>query len=296
MNKGILYGVCAYLAWGFLPIYWKALHTVTALQILSHRIIWSFILLAILISLRKEWRAILTILARPRTRLVFILAAALLAVNWLTYIWGVNAGFIVETSLGYFINPLVNVLLGVIIFRERLRLLQWVPIGLAAVGVLYLTVVYGQLPWIALVLAFSFAFYGLVKKISPLGSLQGLTVETAILIIPGLIYLVSVEMGNSGAFAHAGLPIDLLLICTGFVTAIPLILFGYAAQTIPLSTLGLLQYLAPTFQFLIGVLLYGEPFTPSRLVGFVLIWLALILYTTESFITYRKSPITAASS
>jgi chloramphenicol-sensitive protein RarD len=208
-------------------------------------------------------------------------------VNWLVYVWGVNAGFIVETSLGYFINPLISVLLGVLFLRERLRITQWIPVGLAAVGVIYLTVTYGRLPWIALSLAFSFGIYGLVKKLAPLGSLYGLTLETALVFPISLIYLGFVETTGAGAFLHQGLLTDILLIGTGVVTSIPLLMFASAARQIPLTMIGILQYIAPTLQFLIGVYLYHEPFDQSRLVGFSLVWLALIIFWAENYFASR---------
>ncbi|MEW5868402.1 MAG: EamA family transporter RarD [Chloroflexota bacterium] len=287
-NKGVLYGVGAYFIWGVFPIYWKWLQQVPATQILAHRLAWSFVLLVLIISARREWQPILSALRRPRTLLVFFVAACLLSTNWLIYIWGVNAGYIVETSLGYFINPLVSVLLGVIFLREKLRPAQWLPIGLAAAGVAYLAISYGSLPWIALALAFSFGLYGLVKKLSPLGSLRGLTVETGVLFVPTLAFLLVLAGRGAGAFGSLGLTQDLLMAGAGPVTTIPLLMFGAAAQSIPLSTLGLLQYIAPTCQFLVGVLIYHEPFTPARLVGFGIIWLALAIFTFEGFLARRN--------
>lgn len=284
MNRGVLYAIGAYGLWGFLPLYWKAVQTVPAVQILSHRFVWSCIFLMMLIWVKKEWPVLRGALATPRTLAVFSLAAVLLAINWLTYIWGVNAGFIVESSLGYFINPLMNVLLGVVFFKERLRPWQWGSIGLAGAGVLYLTLSYGRLPWIALVLAFTFGMYGLLKKTAPLGALPGLTLETAILFVPAGALLLFAESQGSGAFGHQGLTVTTLLAFTGVITALPLLLFAGAARRIHLSTLGLLQYIAPTIQFLIGVLVYGEPFTQARLVGFGAIWVALALYSLEGFV------------
>jgi len=268
---------------------------VPALQILNHRVVWSLVFLAILISARKNWSPLRLAIRQPKIVLVYGLAACLLAVNWLTYIWGVNAGFIVETSLGYFINPLVNVLLGVLFLREKIRPLQWVPIGMATAGVLYLTFSYGSLPWIALVLAFTFALYGLLKKTAPLGSLHSLTLETGILFVPSLLYLVYVALQGSGIFIEYNTLTNLLLVFTGVVTAVPLLLFGAAARSINLSLLGLLQYIAPTCQFLIGVLIYNEPFTQARLIGFSIIWAALFLYWLESFLAHRRASRLAAA-
>jgi len=287
MNKGILQATGAYFLWGLLPIYWKAIQAVPAPQILSHRIVWSFFFLLGVILVLKDWAHFKSSIASRKTVLIYTLAACLLALNWLTYIWGVNAGFIVETSLGYFINPLVSVILGVVFLHEKLRPTQWLPVGLAALGVLYLTFSYGALPWIALVLAFSFGLYGLVKKTAPLGALHGLTLETGILFLPAGIFLIYAAQSGSGAFGHLGPVPDLLLVFTGIVTALPLLMFSSAARKINLSTLGVLQYIAPTCQFLIGVILYHEPFTLIRLVGFGIIWFALVVYWLEGMLFRR---------
>ena len=287
MNKGILNGIAAYALWGFFPIYWKLLHEVPALEVIGHRIGWSFLLLVVFIVLTKQWREFRSAALTRKNLALYSLAGVLLTVNWLVYVWGVNAGFIVETSLGYFINPLLSVLLGVIFLRERLRPMQWLPVALAAAGVVYLTVAYGRLPWIALTLAFTFGFYGFVKKLAPLGSLYGLTLETGIVFPVALIYLAFVEFISAGAFLHSGALIDLLLIGAGLVTTIPLLMFASAARQIPLTVIGILQHIAPTLQFLIGVLIYHEPFDQSRLVGFGLVWLALIIFWLESYLANR---------
>ncbi len=288
MNKGIWYAFSAYLLWGLLPVYLKSVQDVPALQILGHRIIWSTLLLMLIVTWQASWGAIRQILRYRRAMWILFLAACLLAVNWLTYIWGVNSGFVIEASLGYFINPLISVLLGVFFLKERLRLWQWLPIGLAAAGVMYLTWSYGRLPWIALVLAFSFGTYGLIKKLAPVSALQGLMVETMLLFVPALAYLVFVEFQGTGAFGHGGWFHSLLLTLAGPATAIPLLLFASGARLIPLSTLGVLQYIAPTSQFLLGVLVFHEPFNFERLVGFGIIWLALILLALEGFWSRRK--------
>jgi chloramphenicol-sensitive protein RarD len=286
MKKGILYGLGAYALWGFFPIYWKLLHHVPALQLLGHRILWSFVLLGLVLVVLKQVADFRSLLTR-KTLTIYAIAAVLLAINWLTYVWAVNAGFIVETSLGYFINPLLSVLLGVVILRERLRLSQWIPIGLAAAGVIYLTVVYGKLPWIALTLAFSFGFYGLVKKLAPLSSLHGLALETGILVIPAMLYLVFAQAQGTGAFLHTGLPSDLLMIGAGIATTVPLIFFASAARQIPLTMMGLLQYVAPTIQFMLGVFLYKEPFDHAHLIGFGLVWIALVIFWIENYLAHR---------
>ncbi len=287
MNKGISYGIGAYALWGLFPLYWKQLHEVDALQVIGHRIGWSFVLLIVYIVATKQWKSFRSGAFDRKTIGVYSIAAVLLSLNWLIYVWGVNSGFIVETSLGYFINPLLSVLLGVIFLRERLRPLQWAPVGIAALGVAYLTFVYGRLPWIALSLAFSFGFYGFVKKLSPLGSLYGLTLETGILFPVALIYLAFVGSTGTGAFLHEGGRVDLFLIGSGVATTIPLLMFASAAKQIPLSIVGMLQYIAPTLQFLIGILVYKEPFDQAHFIGFGIVWLALIIFAVESYFSNR---------
>ena len=288
MSRGVWNAIGAYLLWGILPIYWKALSHVPALQILSHRVVWSLVFLALVVALRKEWSSLLREARKPRILGIYIFTGLLIGVNWLTYIWAVNAGHIVETSLGYFINPLISVLFGSIFLREKLRLTQWIPIAMAGAAVIYLTLGYGTLPWIALTLAVTFALYGLLKKITPLGSLHGLTMETGVLLIPCLAYLLCAESNGVGAFGHAGWVSDSLLLGTGIFTALPLLMFANAARSIPLWSIGLLQYIAPTMQFLIGVLIYGEAFTLARAVGFVIIWSALFFFWLEGFLWRRQ--------
>ena len=289
MNKGILNGVIAYVLWGFFPIYWKLLHDVPAPQLLGHRIGWSFLLLIAVILVTRQWNDFRSAVNARVLRIYFI-AAILIGINWLLYVWAVNAGFIVETSLGYFINPLLSVLLGVLFLRERLRAAQWIPVILAAIGVAYLTIAYGRLPWIALSLAFSFGFYGLTKKLAPLGSLYGLTLETGILFLPAVIYLGITEANKTAAFLHIGVTADLLMIGAGVVTTIPLLLFASAAKQIPLSMIGILQYLAPTIQLLIGVFVYKESFDHTRLIGFGIVWLALVIFWVENYVA-RRMPV-----
>ena len=289
MNKGILYGLGAYLLWGFFPIYIKLLNFASPLEILGHRIGWSFIFLLVVMAVRNRWASFRKNAFKPRTLAVYALAAVFLAFNWLTYIFAINTNHVVESSLGYFINPLVSVLLGVVFLREKLRSLQWLAVAVAAGGVAYLTWEYGQLPWIALALAFTFGFYGLVKKVAPLGSLQGLTLETGILFIPAITYLVWLQTTGESSFGTSGAGFTLLLASAGVVTAIPLLLFGSAARLIPLTMIGILQYVAPTCQFLIGILIYDEPFSLSRLVGFSIIWVALAIFWIESYMHHRKS-------
>ncbi len=294
MKKGIIATILAYFIWGFFPVYFKWLNVVPAFQIMTNRVVWSFFFVAGVLLFRGETRKLLKAMTL-RTGLIYLAAGLLLGVNWLTYVWSVNAGHIVEASLGYFINPLVSVMLGLLFLHERLRPLQWIPVGLATAGVVYLTVVYGSLPWIALVLAFSFGLYGLMKKIAPFSSLQGVTVETAMIFLPAAIYLIVVGAQGQGALGHAGALVTFLLILSGVVTAIPLLLFAVGAHDVPLVVLGLLQYIAPTLQFAIGVFLYGEAFTATNAVGFSVIWLALILFSLESVYASRRSTLLAAS-
>ncbi len=294
MNKGILSAAGAYAMWGFFPIYFKAIQSAPADQIVAHRFAWSFLFLIAVVLLRRELPALRASLNR-RTLLTYLGAGVLLSFNWGLYVWGINSGHVVETSLGYFINPLVSVVLGVIFLRERLRPLQWVPVALATAGVLYLTLSFGKLPLIALGLAFSFGFYGLIKKLAPLNSLHGLTLETGSLFVVALAYLVVAELRGVGSFGHVEPLTSLLIALSGIITAIPLLLFATGARQVPLSTLGLLQYFAPTIQFLIGVLLYHEPFTRDRLIGFSIIWLALILFSAESLIVGRRAAAAATA-
>ncbi len=291
MNKGMLYALGAYIMWGLFPIYWKWLQDVPALQVIGHRILWSFLLLVVVILATRQWTKFRSTLTW-RVVGIYLTAGVLLSVNWLIYVWGVNAGHIVETSLGYFINPLLSVLLGMIFLGERLRPAQWVPLGLATAGVVYLTWTYGSLPWIALSLAFSFGVYGLVKKMAPLGSLYGLTLETGLVFLPALAYLLFVESSGQGAFGHTDVLSNVLLIGAGVVTTIPLLMFASAARRIPLTMVGVMQYIAPTLQFLIGVLIYKEPFSTTRLIGFSLVWIALVFFWAEGYIAYRaRKPV-----
>ncbi|RLT33425.1 MAG: EamA family transporter RarD [Chloroflexi bacterium] len=286
MNRGLLYAFVAYGCWGLLPIYWKALQSVSPAALLAHRMVWSLVLMAVILSARKEWAWIRRI--DGRAVLTFVAVALLLIVNWYTYLWAISAGFIVESSLGYFINPLVNVLLGGLFLGERLRPVQKVAIAIACGGVLYLTLSVGALPWIALTLAFSFGFYGLLKKTAGLNALEGIGLEMAILSLPALAYLLFSGDPASPSLLTSEWHITALLLGTGLVTALPLLAFAAAARRLTLTTLGLMQYLAPTMQFLIGVYVYGESFTADRAIGFVLIWLALAFYSGETLLHHRQ--------
>ena len=287
-RKGILYAIGAYLMWGLFPLYWKQLETIPALQLIGHRIVWSFILLMLVILVTRQWRAFRSVALEAKILRIYLFAGILISVNWFTYVWAVTHGFVVETSLGYYINPLFSVLLGVTIFREHLRPIQWLPIGLATLGVLYLTFSYGALPWIALTLAFTFGLYGMVKKAAPLGSLYGLTLETGLLFVPAIAFLLLSELEGQGAFLHSGPPADWMMAGAGLITIVPLLLFASAAPRVPLITIGVLQYINPTMQLLLGVLVYKEPFTHDRLIGFGLVWAGLILFWAEGLYARRS--------
>ncbi len=288
MNAGYLYAFAAYFLWGLFPLYWKQLKSIPATQLIGHRIVWSFVLLVLVFAVRRQLNRLRELVRDRQVVRTYALAGALLALNWLTYVWAVNAGFVVESSLGYFINPLFSVLLGMLVLKERLRPWQWVAVSLAAIGVISLTLTYGRLPWIALTLTATFGLYGLVTKIAPLEALDGLTLETGIIFLPALAYLIWVERQGTGAFLHTDLTANLLMIGTGAVTAIPLWFFGTAARRVPLSVIGIMQYLAPTLQFLIGVLVYHESFGGTDLIGYGLVWLAVVIFMSDSLHASRK--------
>ena len=290
MSKGIWYGIAANVAWGLSPIYWKQLDQLPAPVLIAHRVLWSALTLGVLLLL---FRHRYQFESRPPSRRVVgvcVLAAILICTNWLIYVWAVTTGFIIEASLGYFITPLVSVGLGVLILRERLRPGQWAAVGLASVGLLYLTSSLGGLPWIALTLAITFGLYGLVKKTAPLGAMQGLTAETGLLFLPAAAFLIWGPDGTPSGALDNGFGL-LLLAGSGTVTVLPLLLFGASVRRIPLSHLGIIQYLAPTLQFLLGVLLYGEPLSRTQLVGYELVWGALILFGAEGLYARRARPM-----
>jgi chloramphenicol-sensitive protein RarD len=289
LKKGVLYALGAYLIWGFLPIYWKLLQSIPSIDLAAHRMVWSLVFVAVVLVFKRQWQWLKPALTNKRTLLTFFTTGVLIGANWSIYIWAVNAGFIVETSLGYFINPLVSVTLGMIFFGERLRLGQGAAVAIAVAGVLYLTVSYGALPWIALSLALTFGFYGLLKKSTRIEALHGLLLEMSVVFLPALIYLFYRQTQGMGAFGQVSWWTMALLVGSGALTAIPLIFFANAAQQIPLSMVGLLFYLTPSMQFLIGVLVYGEPFTQARMIGFGLVWIALLLYSIEGAIVRRRS-------
>ena len=283
MSTGAIYAALAFAAWGIFPLYFRQIAHVPSGEILIHRIVWSLVFVLIVLSLRRQWGWMKPLLRQPRVLAAFTASALLLSVNWLTYIWAVNNGHVIDASLGYFINPLVNVLLGYTVLHERLRRMQWVALGLAAAGVLWLTVQAGHLPWIALALAGSFGLYGLLRKVATLGALEGLTLET-LLLAPIAAVVLGVWMFNgSSTFPASDATTNFWLIAAGPITAIPLLLFAAGARRISLTTLGLLQYIGPTIQLALGLWLFREPFSAARLLGFALIWLALALYSAEGW-------------
>ncbi|WEF31866.1 EamA family transporter RarD [Pseudoduganella chitinolytica] len=290
MNRGIAYAALAFLIWGLFPLYFKALHEVPPVQILAHRMVWSLLFLCAVLTIRRQWQWLPDVLRRPRVVATFTLSALLLSANWFIYIWAVNNGHVIDASLGYFINPLVNVLLGLLVLKERLRPGQWAAIGVAALGVLWLTVQAGELPWIALLLAGSFGAYGLLRKTAALAALEGLSFETLLLFPLAAIYVGWLTLQGDNAFLNT--PSDgtrWLLAAAGPITAIPLLLFAAGARRIPLSVLGMLQYIGPTIQMLLGLTVFGETFSAARLAGFVVIWSALALYMAEGLWTSRRA-------
>jgi chloramphenicol-sensitive protein RarD len=289
LRRGYVFGFVAYACWGFFPLYWKLLQPATPIEILAHRIVWSAVFVTVVLVATRHWRLVGGLVRRTRTLAGIVLAAALIALNWGLYIYGVNSDHVVETSLGYFINPLVTVLLGVTVLRERLRPPQWAALAVGAVAVAVLTVDYGRLPWIALTLAVSFGMYGLVKKSLALPAAEGLFVESVALAGPALVYLGWLATSDRSTFGHVSPAQTLLLVVAGIVTAVPLLLFAGAANRIPLSAMGLLQYLTPTLQLGCGVLVFHEPMPPTRLAGFALVWAALAVFTWDGIRSVRRN-------
>ena len=280
--RGYLYALIAFGTWGFLPVYWKQLHDLPMLEILAHRMVWSALTMIIALALLKDLSWLPALRRSPRTLLLVSTAALLTAVNWITYLWAVDTGNVARISLGYFINPLLSVLLARLFLGEHLRRGQQIAVAIAFAGVIYLTISLGQLPWIALSLAGTFSFYGLIRKKVDISGMQFFCLEMILLLVPALLLLFyTAQPAPAPWTAFASPRIGLLLLGTGIVSAIPLVSFGAAARLIPLSTIGLMQYLAPSTQFILGVFLYKEPFTSVQLIGYAFIWTALILYSLE---------------
>ena len=287
-RRGLAYGVTAYLLWGLFPLYWPLLKPASALEILAHRMLWSLAFVAVLLWRTRAWRHIRAVTADREKRLLLGAAAVVITANWGTYIWGVNTGHVVETSLGYFINPLFTILLGVLLLHERLRRTQWVAVGIASVAIVVLTVGYGRLPWIALVLATSFGLYGYFKKRARVGAVESLAIETGYLAIPALTTLIIIQLHGSLVFAQHSAGNTTLLVLTGAITAIPLLFFGAATRRLPLSVMGLVQYLAPVIQFVVGVTVDHEKMPTERWIGFGLVWVALIVLTWDGLRRQRR--------
>jgi chloramphenicol-sensitive protein RarD len=288
-RPGLAFGLGAYALWGLFPLYFPLLEPAGGLEIVAHRVVWSLVFVALLLTVIRAWPRVRAAVTDRRALLILVGAAALISVNWLVFVYGVNSGQVVETSLGYFINPLVSVLLGVVVLSERLRPAQWVAVGIAAVAVTVLTVDYGRPPWIALVLAATFGLYGLLKKLVRVDAAPGLLLETAIVVVPALVVLAVLHAQGEGTAGNSGTAHLLLLVGSGVATAVPLLLFAAATSRIPLSTVGLLQYLTPSMQLAIGVFVYDEPMPPLRLVGFAVVWLALAVFTVDTLRAARAS-------
>jgi chloramphenicol-sensitive protein RarD len=287
VNRGILHGVAAYVMWGAFALYWGFLRHVPTAQVMGHRIVWSCVVLLAMVGRAGRLRELAAV--PRRTMAVYSVAAILIVINWTLYVWAVTSGFVVESSLGYFITPLVSVMLGVVVLRESLRPAQWLAVALAAAGVLQVTRAYGQPPWVAFGLAASFGTYGLVKKRAPLPPQEGLLLETAVLALPAALYLLAVEGRGGGVFLHVSATTDLLLVATGVLTVLPLLLFASAVRQVPLSVIGILQYIAPTMQFLLGVFVFREPFSADQFGGFALVWIALLVFGTDGVLSRRRA-------
>jgi chloramphenicol-sensitive protein RarD len=288
MSPGVLQAALAYAMWGLFPLYFQLVSAVAPLEIVLHRSLWSLAVVLVLLAVLRRWAWLRDIVRVPRILATFALSALLLSANWLVYVWAVNNGRVVDSSLGYFITPLVNVLLGYFVLHERPRRAQWYALAIAAAGVLWLTFFAGSLPWVGLVLAASFGIYGLMRKTAPLGALEGLALET-LLLAPLAAGLLAWRTSHGGSALSGGDAALLgLLALTGPLTALPLLLFAAGARRIPMTTLGVLQYIGPTIQFALGVWLFHEPFAGPRLVGFVLIWAALVIYTAEGWVSMRR--------
>lgn len=288
-RRGVITVLGAFLIWGIVPLYLKLLDSMPVLQIAAHRITWGCLFCLGLLLIQRQAGQVRSILANPQLRWRLAVSALLIATNWTLYVWAVDTNRVVEASLGYFINPLLNVLLGVVVLRERLNRVQWLAIALAAAGVLYLTLHAGYLPWLSLVLALSFAFYGLVRKLTPVEALSGFAVESVLLTPICVIYLIWCELQGTGVILTAGPGLLSLLLLSGPVSAVPLVLFAAGAKRLPYSTVGLMQYIAPTLVLVIAVLIFKEPFGTARMVCFGLIWLALAIYATDGVWRSRKT-------
>ena len=293
MNRGVVYAAFAFVCWGLYPIYFKQLAAIGALEVLGHRVVWSLVFLLVLLALRRQWAWLAEVARRPRVLAAFFASSVLLSINWVIYIWSIANDHVLDASLGYFMTPLVSVALGCTVLHERLRRIQWAALALVLAGVLWLTLQAGRPPWIALVLAASFGAYGLLRKIAALGALEGLTLETLMLAPAAIALLAFLALRGTAGFPTADLATNLWLLVVGPITAIPLLLFAAGARRISMVTLGVLQYLSPTLQFMLGVWLYHEPFAATRFAGFGLIWTALLLYSADSWRNARRGAVVA---
>jgi chloramphenicol-sensitive protein RarD len=297
MRKGVVLAASSYVAWGLFPAYFLLLRSVSPVEVLAHRMIWSLVFLSFVLAFRRQWSWLRPLTRQPRLVVSFAISAALLSGNWFLYIWAVSRGHVIDASLGYFINPLVNIVLGFVLLQERLRPAQWFAVVIAALGVLWLTWQGHHFPWIAIVLALTFGFYGLMRKVAALGPLEGLSLETLLLFPLAAAYLAWAAFIGNNAFIQADFALRLLLMAAGPITAIPLLLFAAGARRIRLSTLGLLQFIAPTLQLLLGIWMFHEPFGGARMWGFVIIWAALALYSAEGLLrNWWSEPQAAATS
>ena len=287
-GRGVAFGLAAYGLWGAVPLFWPLVAQAGSIEILAHRIVWSFLISVVLVLVAVR-RGFWARMGNRRSLLMLGAAAAIVSVNWGTYIWSVNHGHVVETALGYYINPILSIVLGVVVLREKLSRAQWVSLGLAVAAVVVLTVDYGTLPWIALVLAVSFATYGFIKNRLGAGAVDSLAVESALLTPLALVYLGWLELSGGATFGRLGWGFSLLLVSTGLITLVPLLFFAGAATRLPLSTLGLLQYLAPTLQFILGITYFGEAMSTGRWVGFGLVWLALLVMSADGLLRARRN-------
>lgn len=282
-GAGLVYAALAFVWWGLFPLYFRLVTTVPASQVLAHRVVWCLMFLGVALTWRRQWGWLGTVTRQPKVLAAFVASALLIGANWLAYIWAVSHGHVIESSLGYFITPLVNVLLGVTLLHERLRRAQWLALTLAAFGVLWLTLQAGRPPWIALSLAITFGGYGLLRKIAVLGALEGLTLETLLLAPLALLVLGLATLHGSASFPAPDALTNLWMIALGPVTAVPLLLFAAGARRLSMATLGIVQYIGPSIQFALGLWVFGEPFSAARFVGFACIWLALALYTLDGW-------------
>lgn len=293
MNKGFIYAIVAYLTWGLLPLYWKLFQTMSVMEILAHRIVWSFVFVAGILVISRKWNQLRAAVNESKKLFAVFMCSILISSNWLIFIWAVNAGHVIETSLGYYINPLINVLFGVAVLKERLHKGQWVSIGLALIGVSMITFQYGQVPWIALSLALSFSMYGLAKKMVSMDSMIGLTWETIFVAPIAFFYLVFIQVNHTSTIMNLSWVQIVLLLLAGAATAMPLYWFAQATKLLPFSTVGFIQYLAPSTSLLLAIFVFHETFTPTHFISFAFIWAALVVFTFTSFKRKAKPDVIA---